>query len=507
MTAGPIRKIVIVGGGTAGWMAAAAFSQLLGKDFVEVQLIESDQIFTVGVGEATIPGIRYFNAKLGLDEPDFIRKTQAAFKLGIDFQDWGRIGHRYFHAFGDFGASIEAVEAYQYWRKLRELGDATSLQDYSLPTVAAYLNRFFPPNPDPRSVMHDYSYAFHFDASLYARYLRTFAEARHVQRINAKIVEVKLRGEDGFIQSLVLDNGDQVEGDLFIDCSGFRGLLIEGALKTGYHDWSHWLPCNRAIAVQCESGGDGLTPYTRSTARAAGWQWRIPLQHRIGNGYVHCDAFVSEDEATATLLGHLDGKAVSDPWTLRFTAGHRRKFWNKNCIALGLASGFMEPLESTSIDLIQTGIARILDFFPDKGFDPVLAEEYNRLSVNEFERIRDFIVLHYKLTERTDSGLWDYCRNMSIPDTLQRKIDVFKLRGRVVMYYGDGFAPCSWTSIFNGLNMVSEQYDPLVDRKGVDEIRTIMAQRRAAIRKAAEAMPTQADFIAQHCRAEPPQAA
>jgi tryptophan halogenase len=499
-----IRRIVIVGGGTAGWMAAAAFSKLLGKDFVETVLIESDQIATVGVGEATIPPIRYFNDKLELDEADFVRQTQASFKLGIDFQDWGTIGHRYFHAFGDYGADIEAIGAHHYWRKLQGLGEVFPLEDLSMPTMAAYRNKFVPPNPDPRSVLHDYSYAFHFDASLYARYLRGYAEARGVTRIEGRIVDVHLRGTDGFIEAVALEGGARVEGDLFIDCSGFRGLLIEGALKTGYEDWSHWLPCDRAIAAPCVTGGDGLTPYTRATARAAGWQWRIPLQHRTGNGYVHCSQFVSEDEAVATLVSNLDGPLAGTPQTIRFTAGQRRKAWNKNCVAMGLASGFIEPLESTSINFIQTAIGRLLEYFPDRTFDPTLADEFNRLSRQEMEHVRDFIILHYKLTDRTDSGLWDYCRTMAIPDSLAHRIEVFQRTGRLVTREGDGFAPPSWLAIFRGLKVMPDRYDPLVDRMSVEEIRTLLAGRRATILRAAEAMPDQQAFIDKVCRAQPP---
>ncbi|WP_082564810.1 tryptophan halogenase family protein [Caulobacter sp. Root1472] len=501
-----IRKIVIVGGGTAGWMAAAAFSKLLGKDFVETVLIESDQIATVGVGEATIPPIRHFNERLGLDEVDFVRQTQATFKLGIEFQDWGTIGHRFFHAFGDFGADIEAIGAHHYWRKLQEQGERFALEDLSMPTQAAYRNKFVPPNPDPRSVMHDYAYAFQFDAALYARYLRGYAQERGVTRIEGRIVDVQLRGTDGFIEAVVLESGARVEGDLFIDCSGFRGLLIEGALETGYEDWSHWLPCDRAIAAGCGSGGDGLTPYTRTTARPAGWRWRIPLQHRTGNGYVHCSQFVSEDEAVADLLSSLDGPLIGQPQTIRFTPGRRLKAWSRNCVAMGLASGFIEPLESTSINLIQTAIGRLLDFFPNKDFDPVLIDEFNRLSQQEMEHVRDFIILHYKLTERTDSGLWDYCRAMAIPDELAHRLAVFQRTGRLVTHDDDGFAPPSWLAIFHGLKVVPDRYDPLVDRMSVEEIRAVLDARRAAILRAAEAMPGQQAFIDKFCRAELPAA-
>lgn len=498
-----IRKVVIVGGGTAGWMAAAALAEILGPDFIAIEVVESEAIGTVGVGEATIPGIRQFNERLGLDEVEFVRQTQATFKLGIAFQDWGAIGNRFFHGFGDFGADIAQVNAHQIWRRLNAQGDPTSLEAYCLPTVAANLNRFIPPNPDPRSPFHDYAYAYHFDASLYAAYLRRYAEARGVRRIEGRIVEVPLRPEDGFISAVVLEDGRRIEGDLFVDCSGFRGLLIEQVLKTGYEDWSAWLPCDRALAIPCASSGP-LTPYTRSTARAAGWQWRIPLQHRTGNGYVYSSGFIDDDAAAATLLDNLDGAALGDPRPLRFVAGRRRKIWSRNCVALGLASGFLEPLESTSISLIQSGVTRLLENFPDRDFDPLLEAEFNRQSALEYERIRDFIILHYCVNSREDGELWRYCRAMSLPDSLREKIEMFAHRGRVVIREGDGFAAPSWVSIFNGLGIRPDRYDPLADRLDPAELGATMERRRALIRRTAESMPTLDAFIAQHCRAAPP---
>jgi tryptophan halogenase len=501
MTAGRIQKIVVVGGGTAGWIAAAVLARLLKPQNVAIQLVESEEIGIVGVGEATVPVIQALNGLLGIDERDFMRKTQATFKLGIEFRDWARLGNTHFHFFGDFGAAIEGIPPHHHWLKLRQLGDLSPLGDYSFPYVAGKLGRFAPPANDPRSEASSYRHAYHFDAGLYARYLRANAEARGVQRIEGKVVDVRLRGEDGFIEALLLEGGARIEADFFIDASGFRGLLIEQALKTGYEDWSRWLPCDRAVAVPSESSAE-LTPYTLSSARPAGWQWRIPLQHRVGNGYVYCSRFISDDEATRTLLQHLDGTPLAEPRLLRFTAGHRRKFWNRNCLAVGLAGGFLEPLESTSIQLIQTAVARLIEFFPDRGFDPTLIEEYNRLSRNEFERIRDFLILHYCETERDDTELWRYCRDMPVPETLEYKIEVFKSTGRVPLYSEESYQEPSWVSIFLGQHVYPKRYDPLVDNIDLERLTRGMQHRRAMIRQLAERLPTHREFIARHCAAE-----
>jgi len=491
-----IRSILIVGGGSAGWMTAATLSQTL-KLGCTITLVESEEIGTVGVGEATIPTIKLFNQVLGLDENDFVKATQGSFKLGIQFVDWPKQGHRYFHPFGSYGRPFDTVSVHQYWLESRSTSDI-NLDDLSMAWAAARQSRFAPPLADQRNVLSTHDYAYHFDAGLYAAYLRKYSQARGVVRHEGKVASVQQNGESGFVESVTMEDGRVCAADLFIDCSGFRGLLIEGTLKTGYEDWTHWLPCDRAMAVPCANSPD-FTPYTRSTARTAGWQWRIPLQHRTGNGYVYSSAHISDDEAASTLLANLDGKALGDPRPLRFVTGRRKKSWNKNVIAVGLSSGFMEPLESTSLHLIQANISKILAFFPDRDFDPLVTDEFNRVATNETERIRDFLILHYHLTKR-DEPLWRQCANMSIPDTLKFKIDHFREFGRLIAREMDLFGPASWTAVHIGQLNLPERLDPLIDFRNVNGAECL-EKLRAAMRSAAKTMPTHQAYIERNCKA------
>jgi tryptophan halogenase len=495
-----IKNIVIVGGGTAGWMAAAALSTVL-RDRYQIRVVESDEIGIIGVGEATIPMIQRFNKVLGIDENEFVKATQGTFKLGIEFVNWGKQAERYIHGFGRIGQGLWMVDFEQYWLRMREQGKAAELGAYSITRMAALANKFMPTSYEVNdSPLADIAYAYHFDASMYARYLRKLSEARGVRRIEGKIVQVTQREGDGHVEALVLESGEKVEGELFIDCSGFRGLLIEQTLKTGYEDWSHWLPCDRAQAVPCESA-PVLTPYTRSTAHSAGWQWRIPLQHRTGNGHVYCSSFISDDEAAATLLANLDGKALADPRVIKFTTGMRKQGWNRNVVALGLASGFLEPLESTSIHLVQSGIQRLIDFFPDTGFNQVSVDEYNRQSRFEYERIRDFIILHYKANQRDDSPFWQQCAAMAVPDTLTEKLELYRARGRVVRTDNELFAETGWFQVLEGQNVKAESYHRLADLQSEASIFDYMESVRQVIAKCVDVMPDHAAYIAKHCRA------
>ena len=495
-----MHKLVIVGGGTSGWMTAAALSKVL-KGRYDITLIESDEISTIGVGEATIPMISLFNRMLDFDEDEFVRETQASFKLGIEFVNWARLGDRYIHGFGVIGQDNWTVDFHQYWLKQYQAGKASELERYSINTMACLQNKFMRPRADmPSSPLSHIAYAFHFDASLYARFLRKYSEARGVVRQEGKVVKVTQREGNGHVRAVTLQSGQEVEGELFIDCSGFRALLIEGTLKTGYEDWSHWLPCDRALAVPCVSAKE-LTPYTRATARSAGWQWRIPLQHRIGNGHVYSSKFISDDEATAVLMSNLDGAPLAEPRPIRFQTGKRKLAWNKNVVSIGLACGFVEPLESTSIHLVQMGIAHLLTFFPASGFSQQDTDQYNRVMSQEYEWVRDFIILHYKATERTDTPFWNYCREMAIPPSLQQRIDLFKSHGRVYREGSELFMKVSWLQVMHGQRIRPASYHPLTDLLSEEEIQAYLEEVEGVIGACTEVMPTHAQFIAEHCAA------
>lgn len=495
-----ISRIVIVGGGTAGWMTAAALAALVRRPGLTIQLVESEAIGTVGVGEATIPHIRAFNQRLGLNEDTFMARTQATFKLGIEFRDWGRLGDSYIHPFGAYGRSIDRVAFHHHWLRLRRAGAAADIHDYSLPVVAARLGRFSRPDTDPRSVMSTFSYAFQFDAGLYAAYLREYSESRGVVRTEGQVTRVEQDPDSGHIRAIELNRGDRIEGDLFIDCSGFRGLLIEGALKAGYEDWTRWLPCNRAVAVPCDTVEPSI-PYTRATALEAGWSWRIPLQHRVGNGYVYSSAFLSDDKAVERLMGRLEGPARAEPRLLRFTTGRRRRQWLGNCVAIGLSSGFLEPLESTSIHLIQAAITNLVELFPDTGFDPADADEFNRVMDLEYDRIRDFLVLHYSATERDDTPFWDHCRTMAVPDSLAERMALFRERGVVARYRDGLFLEPSWLAVYFGQRIEPDAWDPLSDRAPDGPLADTLETLRASIQRAAAAMPSHEAFVRACCAA------
>jgi tryptophan halogenase len=489
-----LKTICILGGGTAGWMTAAALSHKFKSLPITLRLVESDEIGIVGVGEATLPHIRSFNSALNISEAELMKATEATFKLGIEFVDWGRIGDRYIHPFGDFGPVVNGIPFYHYWLRARALGDTTRLAEYSFPIMLAEMGRFRHPDTDHSRIESTFGYAYQFDASRYARFLRRYSEANGVTRTEGKVVGVQQHPESGFVESVTLDRGETIAADLFVDCTGFRGLLIEQTLATGYEDWSRWLPCNRAVAIPCETRGP-LTPFTRATARQAGWQWRIPLQHRVGNGHVYCSDFISDDEATQVLLANLEGAALAAPNQLRFLTGRRRRLWNKNVVAIGLSAGFLEPLESTSIHLIQEGITELIQLLPDKGFEPSDADEYNRRMNLNFERVRDFLLLHYVATQREDSEMWRHFRALELPDSLQEKIAAWETRGYIIKYEFGVFLPPSWIAVMLGQNLVPRGYDRRADAAPADVLRRNVAAIRSDTLRAAQNSPDHYAFI------------
>jgi len=496
-----IRSIVIVGGGTAGWMTAVALGYALRAGRCTIRVIESDDIDTVGVGEATLPTLRTFNRMFGIDEDAFMRATQATFKAGVQFVDWARPGATFFHPFGAYGAPIDRLRFYHFWLKLHRMGAPWRLADYAENALASHTDVFARARW-PDGEIADHQYAFHFDAGRYASFLRQRALGLGVRRTEGRIEHVKLREGDGFIESVRLANGEDIAGDLFVDCSGSRALLIEGALHTGYEDWRHWLPANRAMAVPCESAAT-ITPYTRSTTRVAGWQWRIPLQHRTGNGYVYSSDYTSDDEAAHTLLAHLDGPALADPRPLRFVTGRRKSYWHRNCVAIGLSSGFLEPLESSSIALMQNAIFRMLELMPDRRCDPATLAEYNRQTVQETERTRDFIILHYHGNGRRGDPLWDYCRHMRLPDSLRERIELFRVRGHLNLEQ-EPYGETSWLVMLTELGFAPADYNPLVDAVPLATIEETLADMRHSVAEYVRNLPPHRAYIEAHCRAEPP---
>lgn len=467
-----IKKIVIAGGGTAGWMAAAALSRLMGND-LEITLVESEQIGTVGVGEATIPTLVFFHRLLGIDEAEFLAATQGTYKLGIRFENWRDVGKDYLHAFGVTGKDCWACGFQHFWLRARELGLAGDFGEYCLERRAAEAEKFSHlPN-------NGLNYAFHFDASLYAKFLRGFSEHHGARRVEGKIEQVVLHPDSGHIRALKLDSGQELDGDFFIDCTGMRALLIEKTLHTGFESWSHWLPCDSAVAVQTEALAPPV-PYTRSIARESAWQWRIPLQHRVGNGLVYASSYQGDESARQQLMGNIDGEALNDPRVIKFQTGRRRKQWHKNCLAVGLSSGFLEPLESTSIHLIQQNIMRFLRLFPQREISQIEVDEFNRQAEFDMERIRDFIILHYKVTEREDTDFWRYCRQMSIPDSLVAKIEMFRETGHVQREGNELFVD-SWQQVMLGQGLMPKRYHPLVDTMPEGELADFIGQIKAGV--------------------------
>jgi tryptophan 7-halogenase len=495
-----IETLLIVGGGTAGWMCAAAIAKTMGPK-VKITLVESDEIGIVGVGEATIPSVRLFNNLLGIDENEFLRETQGTFKLGIEFKNWRKKGHSYLHSFGNIGKDLAYVPFHHYWLESFLNGNKHDLWDYSFNTIAAYKNKFARLDVIPNSPLEGLVSAFHFDANLYAKYLRKYSVDRGVQRIEGKVTSVNLNELDGNIASIYLESGQELKSDFFIDCTGFRGLLIEGALKTGFEDYSNFLPVNRAMAVPCESS-DRLLPYTRSCAHDAGWQWRIPLQHRIGNGHVYVSELISDDQAQDILMKNLDGKPLADPRIIKFTTGRRKKFWNKNCIAIGLSSGFLEPLESTAIHLIQSAIGKLINLFPHQGDNKYQSTEFNNQLCEEFDFIRDFIILHYYANERYGDKFWDQMRNMQLPSTLVQKIELFSETGNIFAHRNDLFQLPSWLQVMLGQGIMPKAFHPFVSTIAPNDKDQYLQNIRQIMENAAMQLPSHSDFIAKNCAAK-----
>jgi len=498
MLAQPPIDVVIVGGGTAGWMTAAALAKLLSQ-VCNVHLVESEEIGIVGVGEATLPHIRSFNERLGIDEAEFMARTCATFKLGIQFENWARIGDRYIHPFGVFGRGQGDLGFHQYWLRMLHEGHAAGhLDDYSIACTMARSGRFALPSEDPRKIGSTFNYAYQFDATLFAPFLRSIAEQLGARRTEGRIVDVELDESNGNVRAVVLASGDRIAGDLFIDCSGFVSLLVGKTLAEPFQDWSQWLPCDRAVAMPCKTE-TAVTPYTSAIAMDAGWRWRIPLQHRTGNGYVHSSAFIDEQDAMDALVSAVEGNRLAEPRILRFKAGRLERSWVKNCVAIGLSGGFLEPLESTSIYLIQAAITALVELFPEKEIAPFDRDEFNRIVDLEYDRVRDFLILHYHATERSDTPFWDYVRTMEIPDSLSEKLDLFRRRGRVVKYREGAFLEPSWIAVYLGQRILPEGHDLRADLPRADSLASGMEELRTEIQKTVQAMPDHLQMIAQYC--------
>ncbi len=493
------RKIVVAGGGTAGWMAAAAIARTMGRS-AELTLVESEAIGTVGVGESTIPPLVTYNRLLGINEADFMRATQATFKLGIMFDDWKTIGESYFHSFGLTGKDHWSAGFQHFWMHGRAKGHEQPYDDYCLELIAAREGKFAHLPDD------GVNYAYQLDSSLYAKFLRTMAEGDGARRVEGKIAQVDLDGESGNIAALVLEDGTRIEGDLFLDCTGFRALLMEGALHAGYDDWSNYLPCDSAIAIQTESVRPAI-PYTRAMAHDAGWQWRIPLQHRTGNGIVYCSRYLGKDEALERLLGNIEGRTLVQPNFLRFTTGARRKQWHRNCIAIGLSAGFMEPLESTSIHLIQRAVLRLIRMMPSGAVSPRDIAEFNEQQDQDMAQIRDFLILHYKATERRDSPFWRQCADMEVPDTLKHRMELFRETGRVFRKNEELFAENSWVQVMMGQGIVPQAYHPIAEKLPDAELAKLLATIRGNVARTVGGLPQHAAYVAQYCGSAPAQAA
>jgi tryptophan halogenase len=492
MNSSAIKNVIIAGGGTAGWMAAAAFGKLLGKT-LNITLVESDLIPTVGVGEATIPTLHIFHDLLKIKEADVMKATNATFKLCISFENWKDVNQDYIHSFGYLGQGCWAAGFQHFWLKGKQQGMVSDIGDYCPEHVASRQGKF--------AVMpkQERNYAFHLDAGLYAKFLREIAQEHGVKRIEGKINQVNQHNDNGFIKSISLDNGQVIEGDLFIDCTGFKGLLIEETLHTGFEDWSHWLPCDSAIAVQTTLT-KSTVPYTRSIAHDSGWQWQIPLQNRMGNGIVYCSKHMSDEEAKTTLLNNIEGDTLTDPRVIKYSAGTRRKHWNKNCVAVGLSSGFIEPLESTSIHLIQQSIIRLMQNLPSKNMEQATLNDFNSKMRFEIDNIRDFIILHYHVTQRIDSSFWRYCKNMDIPETLQQRIDLFISNGNAYKTDGELFGETSWIQVMMGQGLMPERYHTIVDMMSDDELKKFLDNIKMTIERRVNGLPDHNAFIQSYCK-------